>query len=280
MRAKSWLTLVLLSCVCGSTLAQSSSLQTLTGYRHDGPGRVAPSSASFALGMTRDDGASYANSASVSDTVQIRGELYPEPANVGQTADIFVVDRLVGTNEFRMRTQDGLWVPWNATVSTLVPFRENVPLGGSVAIEMFTGTLGTAGEHRLFLGYMPSDGILRYHTSGLALAIGAQAGSARDEALRLFTATISPEIVATLCIACHINGGSAPSVGAYALKQPPENNLAANFAIFANLVDQRGAAYVLSKATGGNEHSGGVQIPAGSAQAQRFASFLDLLSQD
>jgi hypothetical protein len=280
MRAKSWLSLILLCCACADVSAQSTGLQTLTGYRHDGPGRVVPSSSTFALGMTRDNGATYTSTASVNDTVTIRGEVRPEPANVGQTADIFVVDRLLGTNEFRMRTQDGVWVPWNVTVATLVPFREDVPLTSALPVDMFTGTLGTAGEHRLFLGYMAPDGILRYHTSGLPLSISAQTQSAREQAFNQFASSISPEIVATRCITCHVNGGSAPSVGAYALRQPPETNLSANFDIFNNLVDTRGANFVLSKATGGNEHSGGVQIVAGSAEAQRFAAFLNLLTQD
>jgi hypothetical protein len=279
MSVKSLFSLILLCGACGLASAQSSSMQILTGFRHDGPGRVLSSSSTFALGMTRD-GTTFVDSASVADTVQIRGEVRPEPAQVGQTADIFVVDRLLGTNEFRMRTRDNVWVPWNVMVSTLVPFREDVPLTNAVPVDMFTGTLGTAGQHRLFLGYMPADGILRYHVNGLPITITAQGQSARDQAFSLFTSNISPNIVASICIACHVNGGSAPSVGAYSLRTPPENNLQANFDIFRSLVQLRGASFVLSKASGGNEHSGGVQLASGSAAHQNFAQFLNLLSQD
>ena len=39
------------------------------------------------------------------------------------------------------------------------------------------------------------------------------------------------------------------------------------------------ANVVLSKAGGGNEHSGGVQLVSGSAEHQQLANFLNLLVQ-
>jgi hypothetical protein len=280
MRATRLINLLLLLGFCGSALAQSTSLQSFSGFRDEGSGRVSDSNATFALGVTRDNGATYINSAGVSDSVQILGEVRPDPAHIGQTADIYVVDRLLDTNEFRMRTQDNVWVPWNVMIATLVPFRTNVPLNGPVLVDMFTGTLGTAGNHRLFIGYKPADGVLRYHVYGLPLTISAQSQSAREQALSLFTSTISPNIVAVTCIACHVNGGSAPSVGAYTLRSPPESNLQANFDIYRGLVQSRGANFILSKASGGNEHSGGMQLSSSSAEYQSFSNFLNLLAQD
>lgn len=279
MRLQRLLCLSLLASVCVNVLAQGGSLQVFSGFRHEGPNRVSDSNATFALGTTRDNGATYITSAGVADTVQIRGELRPDPAHIGQLADIYVVDRVLETNAFRMRTQDDVWVPWGVTVATLVPYREDVPLTAAVQVDMFSGTLGTEGNHRIFLGYAPADGVLRYHTSGLPLSV-TQAGSAREQAFNLFTSTVSPNIVAVTCSACHVNGGSAPSVGAYALRTPPASNLQANFDIFRGLVQQRGANFVLSKASGGNEHSGGVQLMPGSSEYQQFGSFLNLLAQD
>ena len=277
MSATRLISLTLLLCFCGHSFAQNASLQTFSGFRHEGPNRVSDSNATFAVGATRDGGATWTNSAAVTETLRIVGEVRTDPAHIGQRGAIYVVDRLLETNEFRMRTQDGVWVPWNVMVATAVPFREDVLLESIVPVEMFTGTLGTAGNHRLFVAYAPADGIARYHTTGFPLTISAQP---EPEAFNLFTSTVSPNIVAVTCIACHVNGGSAPSVGAYALHSPPESNLQANFDIFRGLVQLRGADFILTKASGGNQHSGGVQLTPGSADYRDLSDFLNLLAQE
>lgn len=257
-------------------LSQTATLQSRAGVRHDGPGRVLDSNATFSLGMTRDNGATYTSTAAVTDTVQIRGEIRPEASQVGQTADLFVVDRNLTTGEFRMRTKDGVWVPWNVTVSTLVPYRERVSLTSTVSVDMFSGTLGNAAEHRIFLGYLPADGVLRYHTSGMPLTIAA---SANDRAYGLFTSIISPNIIAARCSLCHVSGGLAQAGGAmHIFRLPLASNLTANFDIFKSLIAARGSAYVLSKVTGGNAHGGGVQLTAGTAEYQSLAEFVNLLA--
>src|SRR5215211_5718040 len=88
-----------LLCITGGhLLAQTTTMETRQGSRHAGPGAVTPSASTFAVGITRDNGATFVNTASVSDTVEIRGEVRPEPANVGLPADIFVVDRVIDNN--------------------------------------------------------------------------------------------------------------------------------------------------------------------------------------
>jgi len=267
-----------LACASTQVLSQNAQMQTRGGVRHAGAGRVLDSNATFALGMTRDNGATFTSTANVTDTVQIRGEIRPETAHVGQTADIFVVDRILTTGEFRMRTGDGVWVPWNASVSTLVPYRERVALDSTVTIDMFSGTLGSAAEHRFFLGYLPADGILRYHASGMPITIAA---SASERANGLFVSTISPSIIAARCSLCHVNGGLAQAGGAHHIfRLPLESNLSANFDIFKGLIALRGASHVLTKVTGGNAHGGGVQLTSGTAEYEAFAEFVNLLASE
>ena len=283
MTAKHFARVAALACLLASvqTFAQNAAPQTFSGFRHNGPGRVLDSNATFALGMTRDNGASYVSTAGLTDAVQIRGEIRPEAGHVGQTADIFVVDRILDTGEFRMRNQSGVWVPWNATVTTLVPYRERVTLTSAVTVDVFTGTLGSTGGHRIFLGYLPADGVLRYHTSGLALTINQQSLSASDQAYNLFVSSISPNLIAPRCIACHVSGGSAQAGGAFHIfRQPLDSNLRVNFDIFKGLLTLRGATYVLAKAAGGNSHGGGVQVTGNSAEYQKLAEFLNLLASD
>lgn len=280
MSARPFLSLFLF-CLLGSIVFQAyaqTSLQSRAGVRHDGPGRVLDSNATFALGMTRDNGATYNTTAHVTDNVEIRGEIRPEPNQIGQLADIFVVDRILTTGEFRMRTAAGVWVPWNATVSSLVPYRERVTLSSTVSVDMFSGTLGNAAEHRIFLGYLPPDGVLRYHTSGMPLTIAA---SAAERANGLFTSTISPNIIAARCIQCHVDGGLAQAGGAYHIfKLPLAGNLSANYDIFKGLIALRGAPFVLNKVRGGLAHGGGVQLTAGTAEYRALEEFVDLLAVD
>ncbi|MEY4642984.1 MAG: hypothetical protein RLZZ227_2978 [Pseudomonadota bacterium] len=265
----------------GHVLAQNTALQTLPGSRHAGPGQVAASSSSFALGMTRDNGASFVSTAGVSDSVEIRGEIRPEQADVGQAADIFVVDRLLDTGQFLMRNQDGVWVPWNATVSTLVPFREKVTLTSALSVSMFSGVLGTTGNHRIFLGYLPPGGPLRYHTSGLPITItSTPTQSPLEQATAYFAANIHAPVVQSNCIACHVTGGSAQGLAMNIFVQGgASTQLDANFTQFRNLFNAKGKAYILGKVRGDNGHLGGRVLLSGSVDYRNLETFLDLLAR-
>ncbi|MDT8399326.1 MAG: hypothetical protein RQ899_11990 [Pseudomonadales bacterium] len=123
-------------------------------------GTFADTNARFAIGLTRNDGTTYTSNASAGETVRIIGIIRPEAEHVGQPADIYVADR---TNlVFTMKTPEGIFVPWNARVPDLRPFLEGVILEESLEVDIFTGRLGLSGDHRIFLGYMPADGILRF----------------------------------------------------------------------------------------------------------------------
>lgn len=259
------------------TFAQSTTLTNLDGGRHDGPGRFIDSNATFKLGMTTDSGATYITSARLADTVQIRGEIEPEAINLNQLADIFVVDRLSATS-FRMRTQGGVWQTWNGSVSALIPFMEDVPLTSSLSVSMFTGTLGTVGNHRLFLGYLPPDGILRYHVNALSLTITEE--TALEQANALFASKISPNIVQTNCIACHSSGGSASGLAIHTfVAGSGSTQLATNFSQFSNLFAARGSALILSKVVGGSGHGGSAVMSSTSQEYRDLEQFLTLLGQ-
>ncbi|HEY0963840.1 MAG TPA: hypothetical protein VGE69_15930 [Pseudomonadales bacterium] len=261
----------------GSLLAQGT-MENRQGSRHAGPGAVNPSTATFAVGVTRDSGASFVTTAGINDTVQIRGEIRPEADNIGQTADIFVVDRLLGGG-FKMRDQSGVWIDWNASVSSLVPFREDVFLDAVESVDMFSGTLGLAGEHRLFLGYLPPDGILRYHTSGSPLAIAeVSTQTPQEQAKALFAMTIHQGIVQDNCTFCHRPGdGATAGVHQFAIGSG-QAEIDANFEKF-NAMMARGKDYILGKVRGENGHLGGAALPRNSAAYPDFERFLTLLEQ-
>ena len=150
--------------------ALDAGLQDLGGVRHEAPGLVAASEARFSLGISKNGNTSV-DSATLFDTVTVRGQIRPEAGDVGRSADVFVVDRLLEDDSWWMQTIGGTWVPWNGTVADLEPFREGQVLTAALYLDLFTGTVRKAGNHRIFLGYRTPDGVLRYHVNGLPLTI-------------------------------------------------------------------------------------------------------------
>lgn len=148
----------------------SAAPQALSGTAFNGQSDpVANSSSSYSIGLTRNNGGTYTTTASVSEDVRIIGIINPEAQHLGQFADIFVVDRV--NLGFTMKNLSGIWLPWNGRVPELVPWREDVLLTYNLQVDIFTGKLGTAGDHRVFLGYMGPDGKLRYTPAPLRLTI-------------------------------------------------------------------------------------------------------------
>jgi len=266
------------ACVC---LSLSSQAQTIAptevrGAIFDRTALGADTNATFAIGLTRDNGSTFDTTARLSDTVRITGTIRPETALVGQTADIFLVDRVNGA--FTMRNQDGNYVSWNTgAIRDLVPFRDNATLGASMEVDFYNGTLGASGEHKLFLGYMPADGQLRYTPVPHKITVTEQ--SARDQAQELFASKVSANVVQSRCILCHVSGGSAAGSLHIFVRTSNANHLTINFSQFETLVNQRGRSYVLSNVTGGQGHGGGVQLTTGMQEYKDLDTMLQLLEQ-
>ena len=261
-----------------STIISAASPDPLSGARFiSNTNRLGDTNASFAIGMTRDAGNSYVTTASLNETVSIVGEIRPEAELIGQQADIFVVERVNGV--FTMKQADGTYIPWNGFVADLTPFKPAATLAATVNVDIFSGTLGVSGDHKIFLGYRPADGILRYTPFPLQLTVSS--GSPTQEARTLFDATISPDLIQSRCMLCHIPGGAAQAGGAYHIfNLPLADNLESNFKIFQGLVGYRGVDYILIKVTGGYQHGGGVQLTQSMAEYEALRTFISLLAED
>lgn len=151
---------LLCALLAAPALAQSPQPESLQGAHFiSADDRLGATGAVFRLGLSRDGGASYTNTAGAADAVTIRGDILPAPAHLGQRADVFIVDRING--KFTMKDVDGNFVSWNGRVPDLVPAQEDVVLSAETRVEVFSGPLGIGGDHRLFIGYMV-DGELHY----------------------------------------------------------------------------------------------------------------------
>lgn len=135
-----------------------------------------PSTAGFTLGLSLIDSPGLTTTALTTDQVRITGTIAPEPEQLGQQADIFVVAR-VG-DFFYMRTQSGAFVLWDGVVSRLVPYMPAQTLTPHIEVDFLTGNVPVPGNHRLFIGYRAADGVLVYTYRPLEISITEGTGTA------------------------------------------------------------------------------------------------------
>jgi hypothetical protein len=271
------LALALIVGISTNIQAQTISRQDLRGVRHLGPGQAALSTSDFAIGVTLDGGSTYVETARLNDPVAISGLIFPEPAHMGQIANIFVVKRFGGN--FQMLNKNGEYVAWNVVVGALTPFLEGQVLTPEMTVDIPPGAL-SEGNYLYHIGYLPPDGGLRYSDIAARLSITAQAS--RDEAMAMFATSISNNIVqpANGCIACHVTGGLADGLSIQKfVRTSNANHLSINFAQFESLAKARGREYVLSKVRGESAHVGGTVLVSGSADYNNLAAFLALLEK-
>jgi hypothetical protein len=266
-------------CLLARTMVAGQTRTTPTevnAARFNGTGLGAETNATFAIGLSRDGGSTFEDSARLTDTVTIRGIIRPEPGQLGQRADLFVVDRVNGN--FTMRNLDGLFENWTTgRIADLVPYKENQTLTDSIDVDIFTGLLGTSGEHKLFIGYMADDGVLRYTPFPHIIQITEQ--SAIDQARELFNSTISPNVVQVNCIQCHVQGGIAAGAQHVFVPTTNANHLSVNFSQFQGLLNARGRTFILEMTRGLRGHLGGTVLTSSMQEYKNLDTFLQLLEQ-
>lgn len=227
--------------------------------------------ARFALGLSVDAGNSWQSSANLKQPVLIAASVEPAAPHVGSQADIFVVEWYAG--RLSMLTADGIWKPWTGRIADLQPARDDVQLSSRHELTVYDGSIAAAGTHHLYIGYMPANGAtIVYSANGAAFDVNAVTADAQA----WFTQEIFDAIVAPRCALCHTEGGVA---GASDLHFVRDAGAPQNFDIFAAFYRQEADAYdyVLTKVSGGNSHGGGMQLPRGSTDYQKFAALLALL---
>lgn len=122
------------------------------------------STAVIQAGATNNAGASYINSFSSTEQVTIYGKLTPESADIGKSADIFVVVKhtsATGTVDWLMQDANGDFHLWNQAVDTLISAYKTDNLTTSVSGQLFSGALN-AGNYDIYIGYTAQGGSLIY----------------------------------------------------------------------------------------------------------------------
>ena len=273
MGRKIGLLLCLIGMFANAALAQTS----LNGARITG----AATTASFTLGLSKDNGITYVTTATTADNVRIIGTIKPETAQLGQQASIYVVAR-IGT-AYYMRNAAGSFVPWNFSIAELVAFRTQQTLTTNFPVDFITAKIPIAGTMQLFLGYKAADGVLIYtpipHVITITVPV-VTGPTILQQATDLFASTISPKIIQTTCVACHSKSQEADGLTSliYVLSSNP-NHLTLNFDILKNFTKANGRSYVLSKSSGGLNHTGGAMLPFGGTDYKSMDTFLQLVEQ-
>lgn len=104
----------------------------------------------------------------------------------------------------------------------------------------------------------------------------SEAGSVN--ALTFFESNVSPQIVDSRCVACHVDGGIANSTS-LVFERSSDSSTANNFEVFDSFRNSRSDAldYILSKASGSVAHGGGTQLAVGSTDYNNLQNFLTAL---
>ncbi len=163
--------------LCSAALAQGNSITELGGMRVPSAGNSsAGSSASFAIGITTDNGLSWRNNATPTDQLRLVGKIRPEASQIGQAADIYLLAKTGAV--VLMRRTDGAFEQWSGQLSELVPYRRQAKLAADTEVDLFTGQLGVTGQFELFLGYRGLDGVLHYSPAPFSLNVNTNPQSA------------------------------------------------------------------------------------------------------
>lgn len=236
-------------------------------------GEDEPGSATFEVLIAREGESAAATEALVGDIISVAARLRPEAVHVGLPADLFVVHRH-GAN-LAMLGSDGKFLPWDGSIPTLVPARRATVLAPSNDLPIFSGRLGAAGTHMVYLGYRPRDGQLHYTPHPRRLEVTDT--SPLEAARALYAARIAPDIL-PLCLRCHYAGGPAPTALHTFVPLDQADHMALNLVQFARLLQApRGKDYILGKVQNTPTHGGNVVVPANSDDFLALERFLVLL---
>src|SRR6056300_1503843 len=145
-----------------STLAMAITAASAHAADPDTLKTIGNSDASFAAGATINGGAAFQNIIPAGQTIQIRGQITPDPDDVGLEADILVVAK-VG-NKFFQHTPEGwtaLPLDLNSNTLGITPFA-TVTLGDPVSYQVddFAVAIGEdltgKSNIKLLWGYVPT----------------------------------------------------------------------------------------------------------------------------
>jgi hypothetical protein len=160
---------------------------------------------------------------------------------------------------------------FDLTAAAEVP---NADLTGASSFEGATLTVPALqiGESSFLLKLILSNAApVQFQLTEFSKNSEASSGSA----LNFFESNVSPQIVDSRCVTCHVDGGIANNTS-LVFQRSGGSSVATNFEVFDNFRNSRSDAldYILSKVSGSIAHGGGTQLAIGSTDYNNLQSFL------
>lgn len=247
----------------------------------------AQTTARFYGGVTLSGNSSFLGIFQSSDDLSVLLEAAPESSHVGSSGKTYVL-AMVGGAAFAL-FESGDWQVWDGTITGLGGAQSYSSLQNfnPINVDSVVGLATRDGvriengsiSFSVYVAYDTSSSPGELYYSGAPLQFSLiQPDAFRDQALDIFASSISQAIVQTRCIACHVAGGIARATG-LVFQRPSTVSTLNNFAVFESFLASRDDAreYILSKASGGEGHTGGIQLPVGGADYNNMVAMLDAL---
>lgn len=105
----------------------------------------------FSFGMSSEQ-PGFVQEADTATAIDVVAHIYPASADIGKTADIFVV--AVSPAGLYMRDGAGEFIRWNGKPAALASAYGDVDLASDLAVTLFSGRHNTEGNYRYFVGYI------------------------------------------------------------------------------------------------------------------------------
>jgi uncharacterized secreted protein with C-terminal beta-propeller domain len=107
------------------------------------------------------------------DVVSAQYDFTPAAADVGKSANLYVVARVDdGTSTQWFNLSGGRWLPWNSNVSTLRTFATKT-LQAQEQLQLVSAQPLFAGDYQVYAGYQVSGGALTYSSNPLGFSVAA-----------------------------------------------------------------------------------------------------------
>lgn len=258
-----------------AVLADTLELPSISAASSDG----GSTSTSFALRVA--SGAS-TDLLTTQQVLDISLMLRPDSTDIGRNGSIYAI--FVKDGSFFLLAPDRRFAIWNGHLETLTPFVEQIMLNEETVLELLSGRLDNPGEYQIFIAYAVEGAtVLDYTASPAILILNAAAAQSPllDEALTIFESGIEEQLIQARCSACHVTGGLARN-SALQFQRSTTGSALNNFSMLQSYLEIAGnsAQTLLTKATGGNSHTGGQQITEGDNDYNMLSQVLALLEQE
>ena len=123
-------------------------------------GSPVESDAYFSLGMNNNQDCTYSTKANLEDLINLSVVIAPDEEELNQPFTLYLVAYF--DSSFFAINSGGSLVPFDGTVSGLVPFREAVFIKESYEFQLFSGKLSNAISLDLYMAYLSLEGNFMY----------------------------------------------------------------------------------------------------------------------